>query len=386
MILMIPGCTQKHIMQPLAKAPSRGQFSVILCLALIVCSSFLTLFRDPVKQLKPQLDWGARKVEDVPRRPPSLLELVDDDPTATCEDGLVRIHDSNRDLLQQNLRTKGIPKVVHITSKSRCLHPAFLDVIDKWRFEGYTVMIHDETAVDRLFGRYFPEFPELQKAAYCIFSGAGKADLWRGIVLWLYGGIYTDVDTAPREPFLNGTIIQPLDETFFVVESGGWLSQYFMAAEPRHPLMYLYISKIIQRLYSLNDVGKQHVARTTGPGPLKYAFIAFMNDQGPNIYEGFGSCNGNREYKYGQVTKGHYVGWNNRTVTVVGEKGWPQSDYYIQRNAVAGKDAAYKAMNMTHFEQSSQQAATSDAYGGKPCFRIVYENQHSWWDHEDEDP
>jgi hypothetical protein len=59
-----------------------------------------------------------------------------------------------------------------------------------------------------------------------------------------------------------------------------------MAAAPHHPLMHLLVQKIIQRHYILNQVDHQSVPWSTGPGALKHAFIAFMDDAGENSWDG----------------------------------------------------------------------------------------------------
>lgn len=121
-----------------------------------------------------------------PHTPLSLLDLVKDDLTDTCVDGLVRVRDSNRHLLASDLlqnKNRRIPKVVHVTARSRCMPRVFRDNIDKWRFDNYTLLVHDDESVERLFQQFFPEFPELSKAVHCLLSGAGRADLWRALVL-----------------------------------------------------------------------------------------------------------------------------------------------------------------------------------------------------------
>jgi mannosyltransferase OCH1-like enzyme len=113
---------------------------------------------------------------------------VKDDPEEICPKGLVRVPDNRRDLIlfndwQKKMSVRRIPKIVHLTARSRCMPPIFSHNIDHWRFEHYTVLVHDDESVERLMGQFFPEFPELQKAAHCLLSGAGKADLWRALVL-----------------------------------------------------------------------------------------------------------------------------------------------------------------------------------------------------------
>ena len=97
--------------------------------------------------------------------------------------------------------------------------------------------------------------------------GAFRADYWRLVVLWAYGGVYTDADTmcfAPLEQLL------PMDaakKTFVVAEDGlRNLANGFMAASPAHPLLKKAIdmleANVRQQIYPDHDVD------LTGPGLL----------------------------------------------------------------------------------------------------------------------
>ncbi len=121
-----------------------------------------------------------------------LEELVQSNTNVVCIPGksLKRIIQDT--ILPENLtHTRKIPKIVHVTSKTRCMTPPFLDNLDKWRLPGHSFYFHDEVAVDRFMAKFWPEFPQLQLLQKCTVSGAAKADLWRLLVLWEYGGIYT---------------------------------------------------------------------------------------------------------------------------------------------------------------------------------------------------
>jgi len=49
--------------------------------------------------------------------------------------------------------------------------------------------MHDDKAVKRLFdSRKWPEFPLLKEVLPCLSSGAMKADYWRYLAIWEYGG------------------------------------------------------------------------------------------------------------------------------------------------------------------------------------------------------
>ena len=102
------------------------------------------------------------------------------------------------------VRPRKIPKIIHMTSKSRCFPSNFHDNIQLWQqhknLEDHSLYIHDDAAVDRLLSSSSSQgqprllhslFPHLNLARKCLRSGAGLADLWRYVVLWEYGGIYT---------------------------------------------------------------------------------------------------------------------------------------------------------------------------------------------------
>jgi hypothetical protein len=178
-----------------------------------------------------------------------------------------------------------IPRIIHVTSKSRCMHPYFVDNLARWELENHSFYFHDEAAVERLLGQHWPEFPHLQLVLSCTLSGAAKADLWRLLVLWEYGGVYTDIDNAPGPLFKNGTAIHDDDDSFFVVERIGVLSQYFMAASPKHPLIHIAILVTLGRILEVISVGLQNVPWVSGPEAMRQSMIVFMRSQGTGIYQ-----------------------------------------------------------------------------------------------------
>ncbi len=172
----------------------------------------------------------------------SLLQLVGGhDIAGNAEDlchgngNLTLLHDTYK---PQSIREeRKIPKIVHMTSKTRCMTDKFEENINLWRFDDHSLFIHDDDAVNRLLDKAFVEFPLLQDVRHCIHSGAGLADLWyvskereqtsyqmterddtvtqnlhcipkkslpyfvhrRYVVLWVYGGLYTDIDVSGKE-------------------------------------------------------------------------------------------------------------------------------------------------------------------------------------------
>lgn len=238
-----------------------------------------------------------------------------------------------------------IPKIIHQTAKSRCLTPAFRKNTEKWKLLGFSYYFHDDRAMNRLFQMQFPEFPHLKAVLRnCVTNGSLKADLWRYLVLWVYGGVYADFDTAPNE--FNEDTISDADDAFFVVEQYHILSQWFMAVSPRHPLMYYVVQNSLLNLLEAEDTKKIGAHVMTGPHALHRAYIDFRADVGERV-DRLGTG-------YKPVWSGKFFGTNNRTVTVVG-KG-ENENQYVQRLAVDPivRKIDYRKMGMTHFSKFTE--------------------------------
>jgi mannosyltransferase OCH1-like enzyme len=300
----------------------------------------------------------------------------------TCPDGLNLIN-SKYDP-RSIVKGRKIPKIVHMTSKSHCFTDNFAININKWRFDGHSFFMRDDAAVDRLFDRDWPE------SLSCILTGAGKADLWRYLLLWEYGGIYTDIDNAPGDLFLNGTVISDEMDSFFEQERGGFPSQYFFAgrfdidtnhhgiptilwysnfsttphtmdrfaqnfifilftASPHHPVMYFMVHAAITRLLDTPSIKHQYVPFVTGPGATKMAVMTAIGGSG-------------------YFSKGEYVGVNNRNVTIVGSRREAQKGRYVHRDSISKKAEELSQMNMTQYEE-----ARDDIQGkSHSCFLEIY--------------
>ena len=268
---------------------------------------------------------------------PSLIpleELAAKNPNITCPEGLFPIENTHLPLSVTH-SNRLIPKVVHVTSKQRCATKAVIDNINKWRFENHSLYFHDDDAVERLIQHPITrqEFPELREIFKCATSGATKSDLWRYVVLYLYGGIYSDIDNSPIK--FNGETIKSEDDSFFVIEQLGIMSQYFLASSVGHPLMRQMLETGLYNLKQTGNVMVNNAATTTGPKAVKVGFIKFMAEVGVETD--------------GYIPAGIYVGQNNRSVTVIGEAG--RSKDYVHRGGLGSKNKGeyYNAVGIKHF-------------------------------------
>ena len=272
-----------------------------------------------------------------------------------------------------NIAKRKIPKVVHMTSKSNCFTKPYASNADLWRLEDYSFMMHDDAAVERLFRHSeWSEFPLLKEILPCLTSGAMKADYWRYLVIWAFGGVYTDMDNAPGLQFKNGTIITDEIDAFFEVERSEVASQYFFARKfnctfyilsiliyqtnpqshlyytlhvlheilhlvsPHHPLAYFMMSATMERIITMaRELNKQkQAAEITGPAAVKVAMMA-------NVGNGY-------------PVEGNYTGISNRTVTVVGDKRTAKQHAYIIRQSIKSFSDELKKMNMTHYKNKGE--------------------------------
>jgi inositol phosphorylceramide mannosyltransferase catalytic subunit len=298
------------------------------------------------------------------RPPPSLSSITRDKYRADyCDDELVYRTDvvvgggAGTGIDTQEAEKMGyrIPRIVHQTFKSRCLTQEFHAATELWMFHGWSYYFHDDDAVDRLFQLDYPEFPHLNVVAeHCLKSATARADLWRYLVLWLYGGIYSDMDTGPNK--MTKDTIQPVYDGFFVIESWALLSQYFFAMSPRHPLMYYAIQATLRNIMAAEDTIAFNAAFVTGPHALHDGFLMFLR-AGGNVTLQRNRRGGHLEKNKDLVRNGTIYGAENRSITVYGEAGDADANVYRYHPIIAKKKRdGMKRMGMILFGDFHKKA------------------------------
>jgi mannosyltransferase OCH1-like enzyme len=126
--------------------------------------------------------------------------------------------------------------------------------------------------------------------------GAAKGDFIRYIALFLYGGVYLDLD-ASINMNLN-EIIDPQDEFIFFINGDRNLEQFCFAIRPRHSLMELIIKEMVNRL----EKREPHIFLATGP--ILFNDVIYNSMSGRNIY--------NTNINITSDEKGECYGKNNR--------------------------------------------------------------------------
>ncbi len=181
--------------------------------------------------------------------------------------------------------TRKIPRILHFSYKSRCLPRDIARNINKWRetLPTYSIFFHDDEAVERMFQQDWTEFPRLHKAMRCvIYKGAMKIDVWRVLMLYKYGGLYSDIDNWPMKKFKERKIRSDLS-FFSLKDSWNRPSQWFMAAEPGHPIMSLAMNTIVENILGLPDITYPDVVFVTGPHAFKAGYEQFVRNGDDSI-------------------------------------------------------------------------------------------------------
>lgn len=370
---------------PRRMKPTRGQkliqFITLVPLSILALERLWVPFHGTISEYLNVESIGVTKtIKSVPTTPlkssippPYPLErvtmsyrIVD----STCPRGTTRVTNvvNGRDEMlvhHSSTRRTKIPKIFHQQAKTRCVTPAFYQLHERWHqvlllegnteqqqqhqhgdndtdAGGWSIYFHNDEAMTRLLAmeEFVQEFPHLRLILRnCVQDRKTKSILWRYLVLYIYGGIYADLDTAP-DGFNGGTVRDSDDAIFLHDEASGQLSIGFMAASPRHPMLYYALQHALRSLMATDDIsmGSEIVSLA-----LDRAFVAFQND---NDFNSVVPIQNSDVKNYQQ-----YIGTDNRTVTVITtDSNNPKSGMrYVTTNALdpAKTKTDYKKMGMT---------------------------------------
>lgn len=127
-----------------------------------------------------------------------------------------------------------IPKIIWQTYKTPQPPAISTDCIKSWLIKNpeFAWYYFDDTKCDQFIKDHFSqEFYEM----YCALPlGIMRSDIWRIAIVYVYGGIYADLDTeciVPAKEWINDE-----DDLIVGIETHwGTLANYVFAAAPKHP-------------------------------------------------------------------------------------------------------------------------------------------------------
>lgn len=140
------------------------------------------------------------------------------------------------------------PKFLFLTAPSRSTVPQY--VWERFRrfSNGYQILFYDDEQCEQSLCAFGPTVTE----KFQNLHGAHRADLWRYCMLYLYGGVYTDIktvftrqldDVAP-DPYQSYSVISMTDYS---------IHQAFLSLPPRSPVMMECILDMLTRPYPVSD-------------------------------------------------------------------------------------------------------------------------------------
>lgn len=136
-----------------------------------------------------------------------------------------------------------IPRIIWQTAKSTP-HTSALPLIDTWKNNnpGYHYAFVDDVACDRFIKHNFTrEFYEMYSS---LPVGVMKADVWRVAVVYVYGGVYADIDCECMVPI--NTWISNHSLVVAVETGAGALANFTFAAKPKHPALLSVLNRFME--------------------------------------------------------------------------------------------------------------------------------------------
>jgi mannosyltransferase OCH1-like enzyme len=127
-----------------------------------------------------------------------------------------------------------IPKIIWQTMKTNLVPKIMKDFSSSWidLNPEYEYRFLDDTDIDRCIIEEFPEYISAYEKAQ---QGAVKADLWRYLILYKYGGIYADMDCKCVVSLKNW--IRPLAEWVTQLGMNKDICQWLIITIPRNPIL-----------------------------------------------------------------------------------------------------------------------------------------------------
>ena len=176
-------------------------------------------------------------------------------------------------------RLSKIPRNLFQTWMTKDMTPTLQLLISSWKqhHPHYTYCLFDDADCEQFIRTHFDE--KVWNAYQNIIPGAFKADLWRYCVLYVYGGVYVDVDTiciSSIDQFLNETIefMTPVDLNNHPDYGTYNLFNCFIASVPKHPILWDCIQQIVHHVEQ-NIVPFSNLD-FSGPGVLGQATNRFL--------------------------------------------------------------------------------------------------------------
>jgi mannosyltransferase OCH1-like enzyme len=178
-----------------------------------------------------------------------------------------------------------IPNIIWQTYKTP--YPPIIanDCIKSWIVKNpdFKWYYFDDDKCDRFIRDHFnDEFYEMYTA---LPLGVMRSDIWRMAVIYIYGGIYADLDTEciiPTEEWLD----QQYDFIIAVETPWGSLGNYAFAAAPKHPALLSALKLALELYKSLKfmDINEVTPVQNFGAHAFSHGILNHLEIHTDNMY------------------------------------------------------------------------------------------------------
>ena len=172
-----------------------------------------------------------------------------------------------------------IPKRIYQTWKTKNLPWGIKDVIKNMMELNptYTHYLYDDDEINNFVLDNYPG--EIFEAYNMLNIGAARADLWRYLILYKYGGIYLDIDAAILKPL--DTLIKRDDSAIITREMfEGLFNQWILIFKKGHPLLK---EVITQCIFNIKNKSSNNILHLTGSTVITNIINKFLISPNLNI-------------------------------------------------------------------------------------------------------
>ena len=174
-----------------------------------------------------------------------------------------------------------IPRNLFQTWSTKNITHTFKILTDSWRSynPNYAYFLFDDNDCEQFIQTHFEE--NVYQAFLRILPGAFKADFWRYCVLYIYGGVYVDMDTicmSSIDDLLDEHIdfMTPIDLNNHPSYGKYNLFNCFIASAPKHPILWECIQIIVHNVE--NNIVPFSNLDFSGPGVLGKATNRYLGN------------------------------------------------------------------------------------------------------------
>jgi len=168
-----------------------------------------------------------------------------------------------------------IEKNLFQTWFTKDLHPNVQQVVDNIKALNpeYAYRIFDDAEMDQFVNEHYPG--EIADCYHRLNIIVAKADFWRYLVLYKYGGVYLDIDASIDRPLHE--LMKDADEAIITAEGNPDVYvQWCMMYKKEHPILKRVIEIVVDNIK--NNRYPNDVMNMTGPCALTRAFNEIQSE------------------------------------------------------------------------------------------------------------